>query len=200
MEQRLHPTRDKDLLVVWTRIHKVFCGWRGQLYRNLWKSSGWLNYKRNYMDPISASLQFDYWKQLREICEPLSDVDIDYLRVLAQQKFEFSAAMFRINAVMYITVPVSALVVINQVAPKWIKIAYDFLRDDAVTKNGIDWVLLFTYAGAALSILLGIAVLFNGVYKARELRMALELEAARRRLLRGETIASAGGDTADVSL
>ncbi|MEL7454543.1 MAG: hypothetical protein AAGJ50_14340, partial [Pseudomonadota bacterium] len=162
--------------------------------------SSWRNLRRQYSDPISASLEYDHWQGLRALCRPLSDADVDYLRVLAQQKLEYSAALFRFNAVVYVTLPVSALVVINQLAPEWIDQLVSFFAVDEEDDEADRLLLFINYTIAALATVGGIALLFNNVYKARELRMALEIEAGRRRLIRGEHIASAGGDTTDLSL
>ena len=190
----------EDLLLIWQEIHKTFCGWRGQIWRTVNGSDRALKRRARYSDGISVHMKYAHWQALFEICSPLSDAELDYLRVLAQQHFEFSAAMFRFNAVAFITLPISALVVINQLAPGWLS---RFLKDTLgiFTTNQAGMIGSLTGYGIGLvSLLIGVALLFNRVYKARELRMALEIEAGRRRLLRGETLTSAGGDASDLQL
>lgn len=171
-----------DLDATWRQASKLFSGMRfGFSPPNEW----WALCRRLYGDTITSSRTLDHWRKLAALVKPLDDAQVDYLRVLAQQRFEFSAAAFRVNAVASVTLPVSGALLVNQLAPGRVQ---EFIADDTLF-----WTVL------ALGLLLNLSYIFGNVFKARELRMALELLAADRRLARGETLASAGGDTSDVS-
>ena len=62
----------------------------------------------------------------------------------------------------------------------------------SLSQNGL------LFIGVLLGLNLG--YMFLNVFKAREMRSALELTAADRRLMRRETIVSAGGDAVDLSI
>lgn len=186
--EHLDSERHEELLVVWQSLRKIFAGWRNNLLALFDPRQSMGLVRRSLGDAISASFRLPYWDKFNATVAPLSDPEIDYLRVLAQQQFELAAASFRFNAVTSVTVPASAAVLINQFAPGQIAKAYDGPSDF--------WIL----AIVALFIFGALSLLFSGVYRSRELRMALEIEAAKRRLKRGETLSSAGGDAQDLSL
>lgn len=179
--------RDVELLQVWRSIRRIFTGWRSVFY-TLFANWSMRSMARSYGDAITNSLKLPYWQRFEKIIAPLSDADVDFLRVLAQQQFEFVAASFRMNAVIMVTVPVTAAVLFNQIFPGSIVTYFE----EQGSSNPIYIVGAF--------FILAIGLLFAGVYRAREMRMALEIEAAKRRLARGETIASAGGDAQDLSI
>ena len=184
----LESRRDEDLLPIWKEIRRAFTGPRAVFYTlfiSNWSSRSMM---RSYGDSISNSFKLPYWKRFNKIVAPLTDADVDYLRVLAQQQFEFVAASFRMNAVIMVTFPVTAAVLINQLLP------------GSVVRHFGDGASLNSILIIGVFFLLAIGLLFAGVYRAREMRMALEIEAAKRRLARGETIASAGGDAQDISI
>lgn len=132
----------------------------------------WIQTRRQAGDTITSSKKLRYWKKLKTLTDKLGDAELDYIRLLAQKRFEFSAALFRVNAVSSVRLPITAAVVANQLYPGFVQ---RFIADSPVVLT-----VLFLF------FLILPAVVFGNVFKARELRMALELEAGRRRLHRGE--------------
>lgn len=182
------PQRHVELMKVWRDVRRAFTGIRAVLYTLFVSNWSTRAMMRSYGDAISNSFRLPYWKRFDKIVAPLSDADVDYLRVLAQQQFEFVAASFRMNAVIMVTFPVTGAILINQLFPGSVVNYFE----EAASVNAVLIIACF--------FLIAIGLLFAGVYRAREMRMALEIEAAKRRLARGETIASAGGDAQDISI
>lgn len=180
--------RHEELMAAWKDVRRAFTGSKAIFYTLFISNWSLRSMMRSYGDTISNSFRLPYWKRFDEVVRPLSDPDVDYLRVLAQQQFEFVAASFRMNAVIMVTFPVTAAVLFNQLVPGSVVRYFE----DEMSINSVLIIAFF--------FLVAIGLLFAGVYRAREMRMALEIEAAKRRLARGETIASAGGDAQDISI
>lgn len=151
----------------------------------------WTLIKRRFVGDVLINWNLTYWKKAKAILVSLTDPEIDYLRSLAQQRFESAASQFRLWAVSSVTIPVSIVVILNQLAPEWFR--REFLQEPDETIFGL-YVVFLTVA------IVNLFYIFLNSLKAREMRMALELEAADRRFMRGETFVSAGGDTSDLSL
>jgi len=163
--------REARVMSVWREANKLFSGMR---YGFSHPRDMWLQTRRQFGDTITSSREMRSWTKLKAVTDTLDDVELDYLRTLANQRFEFSAARFRINAITSVTIPISAAVVANQIWPGSVQ---QIIKEDQITLTVL-FVLLLLILGAV----------FGNVFKARELRMALDVEAARRRLHRGELL------------
>ena len=160
-------------MAIWKQASRLFSGLR---YGISSLKDTWYQTRRQFGDTITSSHKLSYWQKLRALTDTLDDQELEYLRTLAVKRFEFSAAIFRINAITSITIPVTTAVVINKVYPGSVQ---SWIEDDSL-------VLL---VGFFIMLIMLIKV-FGNVFKARELRIALDLESARRRLHRGEASAS----------
>lgn len=183
------PIHDEEaVLQTWRKLCGCFSGIRYVANR---PQDTWPLFKRNYVGDVTISWKLSYWKKAKALLIPLADAEVDYLRSLAQQRLEFAASQFRSWAVMSVSLPVSFLVLANQFSPAWVR---EEIFNGSTDSIPTPIFVLIILAGANL------LYIFLNVVKAREMRTALELEAASRRLRRGETIVSAGGDTTDLSL
>ena len=165
--------REANAMRVWREASKLFSGLRYGL-STPWDA--WFQTRRQFGDTVTTSRQLRYWKKLKTLTDTLSDAELEYVRFLALQRFEFAAAIFRVNAVTSITLPITAAVVANQLYPG---VVQKFLEEDSLILVGLFLLLVVL-----------LAAVFGNVFKARELKMALELEAARRRLRRGDAARS----------
>lgn len=179
---------EEALLDTWRKLCRYFSGVRNFTMN---PKDAWIHMIRCYVGDITINWKLSYWKKAKALIKPLADAEIDYLRSLTQQRLEFTASLFRTAAVSSVTLPVSFLVLANQLFPKWVR--EELLSSEDV--NNLDIIFL-------VILLTAISLLYTymNVLKAREMKTALELEAAGRRLKRGETIVSAGGDATDISL
>lgn len=166
-------TREQEVMAIWKQASRLFSGLR---YGVSSLKDTWYQTRRQFGDTITSSHKLSYWQKLRVLTDTLEDQELEYLRTLAVKRFEFSAAIFRINAITSITIPVTTAVVINQVYPGSVQ---SWIEDDSL-------VLLIGF----FILLIMLIKVFGNVFKARELRIALDLESARRRLHRGEPSAS----------
>jgi len=185
-----HLPHDAAILETWRKLCSCFSGVKyvGGNPKDFWTLT-----TRPYVADVTHQWKLSYWKKARVLLVPLEDSEIDYLRVLAQQRLETSAANFRAWAVSSVSIPVSALVVANQLFPEWIRA--EVFNNDSGNSLSQDSIL-----GLGILLFINLLYIFMNVFKAREMRSALEMIAAERRLKRGETIASAGGDAAELSL
>ena len=171
---------ESNAMRVWREASRLFSGVRYGISNPL---DGWFQTRRQFGDTITSSKKLRYWRKLRTLTDTLNDSELEYVRFLAQQRFEFAAAIFRMNAVMSVTLPLTAAVVANQLYPGLVQ---KFIED---TPIGLTITFVF--------FLVLLTIVFGNVFKARELRMALELEAARRRLLKGETSEHTGSPASE---
>ena len=172
--------REANAMRVWREASKLFSGMRYGISDPV---DGWFQTRRQFGDTVTSSRKLRYWKKLKTLTDTLSDSELEYVRFLAHQRFEFAAAVFRKNAVASVTLPITAAVVANQLYPG---IVQAFLANSPI-------FLTISFVG----LLIVLAVVFGNVFKARELRMALELEAARRRLRRGDVDADTSDRTSE---
>ena len=181
---------DAPILDTWRKLCNCFSAVKyiGGHPKDFWGLS-----TRPFAADVTRQWKLSYWKKARDLLAPLQDSEIDYLRVLSQQRLESSAAHFRAWAVFSVSMPVSALVVANQLFPEWVK-AEIFNRDggDSFSQDGL--------FGLGIFLAINLLYIFINVFKAREMRSALEMIAADRRLKRGQTITNAGGDITELSL
>ena len=184
-EQQLsdEDAREANAMRVWRKANKLFSAAK---YGFSMPRDAWFQSRRQFGDTITSSVELGYWKKLKALTDTLSDSELEYVRFLSHQRFEFAAAIFRMNAVASVTLPITAAVVANQLYPG---IVQSYIADSPV---------LLTLAFIGLLIIL--AVVFGNVFKARELRMALELEAARRRLRRGDEAAGLAAMSSEFDL
>ena len=174
---------EANAMRVWSEASKLFSGMR---YGSSNPVDAWFQSRRQFGDAVTSSKKLRYWKKLKTLTDTLNDAELEYIRLLSHQRFEFSAAIFRMNAITSVTLPVTAAVVANQLYPG---IVQTFIAESTViTALGI------------LTLLIIVAVGFGNVFKARELRMALELEVARRRLRRGEVNSASEAGTSEFDL
>ena len=171
---------ETNAMRVWREASKLFSGLRYGLSNPL---DGWFQTRRQLGDTITSSKKLKYWRKLRTLTDTLNDAELEYIRFLSQQRLEFTSAIFRMNAVMSVTLPISAAVVANQLYPG---VVQDFIADSPIILTVVFAMFLVT-----------IGLVFGNVFKARELRMALELEAARRRLLNGDASEHAGSPASE---
>lgn len=161
--------RESKVMAVWKDASRLFSGLRYGISNPI---DTWFQTRRQFGDTITSSHKLRYWQKLRALTDTLDDVEVEYLHTLATKRYEFSGAIFRMNAITSITIPVTAAVVSNQIYPG---IVQKLLAEDSLILMGILLILLTM-----------LVMVFGNVFKARELRMALDLEVARRRLHRGD--------------
>ncbi len=168
-DMRDEEAREQKVMTVWRSASRLFSGLR---YGVSGLKDTWFQTRRQFGDTITSSYKLQYWQKLRLLTDTLDDHELEYLRVLANKRFDFTAAIFRVNAITSITIPVTAAVVVNQIYPGSVQ---NWIEDDSLT-------LVIGF----LILLIMLIKVFGNVFKARELKMALDLEAARRRLHREE--------------
>lgn len=183
LELKDQDPSEANAMRVWREANRLFSGMRYGISNPI---DGWYQTRRQFGDTVTSSQKLRYWRKLKTLTDTLSDPELEYVRFLSLQRFEFAAAVFRKNAVASVTLPITAAVVANQIYPG---IVQGIIANSPVFLT-ISFVVL----------LVVLAVVFGNVFKARELRMALEVEAARRRLLRGDVTSGSAPNSSEFDL
>ncbi len=162
----------------WRELRRAFSGFRSRT--NL--RDVFIFARRRFLGDVTLNQKLSYWRKAKDVMARLTDPEVDYLRTLAQQRLDLTGSLFRGWAVLSLTLPISALVIANQLAPDWLR--REVFDDADRFSNGV-------LTGYAVLVVMNLIQIYLNLFKAREMATALELEAAERRLRRGELSPSA---------
>tara|TARA_R110000868_G_scaffold2321_1_gene17160 strand:+ start:22731 stop:23264 length:534 start_codon:yes stop_codon:yes gene_type:complete len=157
---------DPVVLAVWTRLTSVFATWRAIALASFTGRALRL-FSNDQLTPLTRAV---HWKIGLGLLGGLDDVQIDFLHVYADLNAQRIERIFRFSALVLITVPVSAVIAINELQPDiWLETGFGQLESLAVVIGC--WMLL---AGVQMA----------AAWRARDLADLLVFEQARRRQAR----------------
>lgn len=157
---------DPVVLAVWARLTSVFATWRAIALASFTGRALRL-FSNDQLTPLTRAV---HWKIGLGLLGGLDDVQIDFLHVYAELNAHRVDRIFRITALVLITLPVSAVIAINEIQPDvWVQIGFGQLESLAVVLGS--WMVL---AGIQMA----------AAWRARDLADLLVFEQARRRQTR----------------
>lgn len=147
---------------VWRKLTRAFASWK---FFPINPRDFWIASSRMGNDFISRSRKLTYWEKGEAIIAEVSDFNLQRLKVWAEINRRQSENFFRVMLVIYITIPITAALVLGQLYPnEWA--AFGVSLRGLATMFGI-----YTFA---------LLVLFAGHWKAREIDDFLQLALAER--------------------
>lgn len=160
---------DKVAMGVWVRIVKLFATWKMLLAGSTRRS--WMQF---HNDQLSILTRSKHWKTSLGLLGGLSDAQVAFLRDYARLNSERVERIFRMTALLFITVPVGAAVALNEIAPElWEALG--------VTETSTLLILILAY-GVIVGYMMMVA------WRSRDLIDLMEFELARRRLVDARTM------------
>ncbi|MGK0267247.1 MAG: hypothetical protein ACI82N_001500 [Maricaulis sp.] len=165
---------DPTVLAVWQRLTGTFATWRAIILAG-WTSRALRLLSNDQLTPLTRAL---HWKIGLGLLGGLDDSQIDFLQVYSELNANRIERIFRVTALLLITVPVGTVIAINEVQPDvWEQVGFGQLE----TLFGVlgCWMLL---AGVQMA----------AAWRARDLADLLLFEQARRRLAQANRPARSG--------
>lgn len=155
---------DKVAMGVWIRLVKLFATWKMVILAGLHKRT-WMQMNN---DQLTILTQAKHWKTGLGLLGGLSDAQVDFLLEYARLNSERIERIFRSTALLLITIPVGALLALNEIAPTfWTDLGYD------------SQVPMFAIIGLWAAI---VGYLMLVAWRSRDLVDLLAFEVARRKL------------------
>ncbi|WP_300554673.1 hypothetical protein [Maricaulis sp.] len=153
---------DKVALGVWKRLTEVFSTSK-LLGRMLIRANGTWPFRK---DNLGEMLQTKQWKVGLGLLGGLDDNQIDFLERYAAINERRVDQVFRANALFLVTIPVGALIGINEVVPELFELV------------GVDFVYTLVTIVGLWALMVGIT--YSAAWRARDLHDLLSFEQARR--------------------
>ncbi|WP_300527451.1 hypothetical protein [Maricaulis sp.] len=169
---------DKVALGVWKRLTETFSTTKLLVAVLIMRHGSWPFRK----DDLGNILSSQRWKLGLGLLGGLDDDQVDFLERYAAINVRRVEQVFRANALFLVTIPIGALVAVNEVAPEF----YGFL--------GVDFVYTLIAIIAAWAAAVG--VLFAALWRSRDLHDLVSFEQARR-LHANAKMAAAENQTAE---
>ena len=148
---------------VWVRLIKLFATWRMLLSGPTRRS--WMQFHNDQLTVLTRS---KHWKTGLGLLGGLSDAQVTYLREYARLNAERVERIFRMTALVFITVPVGSALALNEIAP------------DVLERLGLNDAETLLIMFAAYGMLVGFLMMVS--WRSRDLVDLLDFELARRRL------------------
>ncbi len=146
----------------WRLLTRVFSSWKFIPFHPNNIRISVLRFGNNF---ISQSRELTYWKRAEKIVADVTNHDLQRLKVWAEINRRQSENFFRVMLVMYITIPITAALVLGQLYPaEWASLDI----------NLEELILMFAVYTFVLM------VFFAGHWKAREMDDFLQLALAER--------------------
>jgi len=161
------PVETIPVSETWMRLCRSFASWK---FLPLHPRDLWIATTRMGNDFISNSRKLTHWRRAEHIIAEVSDHDLQRLKVWAEINRRQSENFFRVMLVIYITIPITAALVLGQLYPtEWAEIG--------ISLNEV--ALIFSIYSVIL------LILFVGHWKAREMDDFLQLSLAERGIFSG---------------
>ena len=163
-EQGRYVETDKAAMGVWVRLVKLFATWKMVLFSGTQKRT-WMQTSN---DQLTILTQANHWKIGLGLLGGLSDAQVEFLQEYARLNSERVERVFRTTALLLISIPVGAVLAVNEVAPEfWQRTGYG--EDPVLVAVMVVWVLIVGY-------------LMLVSWRSRDLVDLLAFEVARRKL------------------
>ncbi len=135
----------------WLSLCRTFATWKFFLPhpRDLWITTR--RFGNNF---VTYTLRLTYWERAWGIIEGVSTPELRRLKVWSELNLRQSENFFRVTFVLYITIPITAAIVMGQLFPtQWESLSVEF---DA-------FLMILSFLTA------GLLIIFAGYWKAREI-------------------------------
>jgi len=160
---------DKVAMGVWVRLVKLFVTWKLIFFAGTRKRT-WMQASNDQLTILTRS---KHWKVGLGLLGGLSDGQVDFLLEYARLNAERVERVFRTTALLLITIPVGAIVAINEVSPT--------LMEDLGFGDEPFFIGLMTGWGVVVGYLMLVA------WRSRDLVDFMAFEVARRKLANTKT-------------
>ena len=156
---------DPVVLAVWTRLTSVFATWRAIVLSGFTRRALRM-FSNDQLTPLTRAV---HWKIGLGLLGGLDDAQIGFLHVYADLNAHRVERIFRITALLLITVPVGAIIGLNEIQPGiWAQIGFGQIE-----------TLFGVLAGWGLAA----GIQMAAAWRARDLADLVLFEQARRRLV-----------------
>jgi len=161
------PAETISVSGIWKRLCRNYASWK---FLPLHPRDLWIATTRMGNDFISNSRKLTHWRRAEHIIADVSDHDLQRLKVWAEINRRQSENFFRVILIIYISIPITAALVLGQLYPaEWAEID--------ISLNEV--ALIFSIYSVIL------LILFVGHWKAREMDDFLQLSLAERGIFSG---------------